>query len=193
MSPVPDRPWLVAAVWLIWAWVTVTRGYAPTRPDARIDRRATALSTRADAIAFAALLGGIAVAVIVPAAGLVADPYAFGVGIVLVASGIAVRQWAARTLGAFFTRSVVVPEAQAIVDSGPYRWVRHPAYAGDLLAVAGLGLVLGNWLSLGIMLIGFGIASQQRVAAEEAVLEAHFGGRYRAFAHTRKRLLPGVW
>ena len=185
-------PWLVAAIWGSWLLLTATRGYAPADP-ADVDQQATARSLQADLMVLVALGGGAGAAALGFAPFTVDPRLAIGLGAVLVALGIVLRQWAARTLGASFTRSVVVRANQPIVYDGPYRVVRHPAYAGDLLAATGLGLTLGNWLSLGIIVVGFVIASVVRVVAEESALEGHPGASYRTYARGRKRLLPGIW
>ena len=107
--------------------------------------------------------------------------------------GIALRQWAARTLGAFFTRSILVREQHQIVAAGPYRFIRHPGYAGLLISVTGLALTLGNWLSVVVAVFGFLLGNIPRINAEEAVLEANLGDQYRDYARPRKRLIPGIW
>jgi len=48
-------------------------------------------------------------------------------------TGIALRQWAITTLGQCFVGHVLVQPGQAVVRSGPYRWLRHPSYAGHWL------------------------------------------------------------
>src|SRR5690348_17282812 len=68
-------------------------------------------------------------------------------------AGMLFRWTAIRTLGRFFTVDVAVHEGHAVVDSGPYRLVRHPSYTGLLLAFAGLGLAFQNWISLLALLL----------------------------------------
>ena len=51
------------------------------------------------------------------------------------------------TLGRFFRTKVLVLDDHRLVTSGPYRVLRHPAYTGSILTLAGLGLAFGNWLS----------------------------------------------
>ena len=48
----------------------------------------------------------------------------------LFAAGVAFRLWAVFTLGRFYSHSVRLRRDHRIVESGPYRFVRHPAYAG---------------------------------------------------------------
>ena len=187
-------PWLVAAIWLVWFIATVAAGYAPSGPGASIDERATTVSVWADVTTLVAMVAAVAVAIALPGAAFPGDPWlAVGLGATLVALGIALRQWAARTLGRFFTRSVLIREGHRVVAGGPYRFVRHPGYTGMLVSLSGLGLTLGNWLSAALMVLGFFVAHVPRIIAEETVLEAHLGEPYRAFERTRRRLIPGVW
>jgi protein-S-isoprenylcysteine O-methyltransferase len=140
------------------------------------------------------MLGAVAAAIFVASAALPWDSWlAIALGSGLVVLGIGLRRWAAATLGVFFTRSILIRSEHRIVTTGPYRFVRHPAYAGDLVALVGLALTLGNWLSIVIAIIGFFLAHVPRITAEEVALEANFGEHYREFARTRKRLIPCVW
>jgi protein-S-isoprenylcysteine O-methyltransferase Ste14 len=54
-------------------------------------------------------------------------------GIMVMLSGIALRIWASRVLGAFYTRILRTSAQQHLVTRGPYRLVRHPGYLADLL------------------------------------------------------------
>src|SRR6266513_4134528 len=74
----------------------------------------------------------------------------FVAGLVLMTVGIAIRLWAVAVLGRFFTIDVRVHPGQTVVERGPYRWVRHPAYAGLIVTFVGIGLALGNWLALAV-------------------------------------------
>ena len=62
-------------------------------------------------------------------------------GLLVMWTGLVVRIWAIVVLGKSFRTTVEVDTGQKVVDSGPYRWVRHPSYTGILLLVAGLSLV----------------------------------------------------
>ena len=61
--------------------------------------------------------------------------------------GMALRVWAVRTLDTSSGPWSSFRTTSAHYD-GPYRLLRHPSYAGSLLTLAGIGLALGNWLSL---------------------------------------------
>jgi protein-S-isoprenylcysteine O-methyltransferase Ste14 len=117
----------------------------------------------------------------------------FVLGVALMASGVVIRAWAVVLLGRFFTNDVRVHPGQTVVDTGPYRWVRHPSYSGLILILIGLGLALGNWAALAIAVVLPTAALVNRIRVEERALLDGLGEPYRRFAAGRARLLPGVW
>ena len=58
---------------------------------------------------------------------------AFGLGIVLMIGGIALRQYSIVVLGKYFTFDVAVQSGHSLIEIGPYRYVRHPSYTGARL------------------------------------------------------------
>jgi protein-S-isoprenylcysteine O-methyltransferase Ste14 len=79
--------------------------------------------------------------------------------------------------------------AQAVVQHGVYRYVRHPIYIGDLLLLLGLELALNSWLVLGVVaLTPFVLAKAIR---EEEMLTASLPG-YREYCQASKRFIPFV-
>ena len=117
---------------------------------------------------------------------------AFYLGIGLMIAGILLRQWSIAVLGRYFSRTVGVQEGQAVVDRGPYRLVRHPAYTGSLLTMVGLGFVLQSWGAVLVLIAFFGVAFGYRIHVEEAVLTLKLGDEYVAYAKKTKRLIPYV-
>ena len=123
----------------------------------------------------------------------VARPALFYLGLVLMAAGVLLRAYAIRQLGRYFVPEVAIQPGQQLMDQGPYRFVRHPAYTGSLLTVLGFGLALTNGLSLAIMLVLPGLAFAFRMHVEEAALLAAFGEEYRRYMERTKRLIPFVY
>jgi protein-S-isoprenylcysteine O-methyltransferase Ste14 len=114
-------------------------------------------------------------------------------GLIVMWLGLAIRFWAITALGRAFRTTVEVDPGQAVVSTGPYRWVRHPSYSGLLLIVAGFGLAVGNWLALVISIVLPLPALLRRIQVEEAELTGVLGDRYRAYQAQTKRLIPGLW
>ena len=114
-------------------------------------------------------------------------------GLIVMWLGLAIRFWAIAALGRAFRTTVEVDPGQAVVSTGPYRWVRHPSYSGLLLIVAGFGVAVGNWLALVICIVLPLPALLQRIQVEEAELTNVLGDRYSAYQAQTKRLIPGLW
>ena len=113
-------------------------------------------------------------------------------GIVLMVSGIVLRQWSIAVLGQFFSGTVGIQEGQKVVDTGPYRLVRHPSYTGALLIFVGLGLAVQSWGAVLVLLMLFGVAYGYRVYVEEQVLVSKLGDEYVKYSKRTKRLIPYV-
>jgi protein-S-isoprenylcysteine O-methyltransferase Ste14 len=79
-----------------------------------------------------------------------------------------------------------------VVDRGPYALVRHPGYAGMILAVPCSGLALGSWLSFGLALV-YSVLMLRRVVFEDAFLRTNLEGYGDYRTRVRYRLVPGVW
>jgi protein-S-isoprenylcysteine O-methyltransferase Ste14 len=109
------------------------------------------------------------------------------------ALGLALKIWAMQTLGRFYTRTLRATTGQPVIESGPYRLVRHPGYLGAILLWMGFGLAVRNWvLALGITL-AMAAAYRQRIESEEAMLLNTLGEPYAAYQQRTWRLVPGVY
>jgi len=130
----------------------------------------------------------------VPDAGFAtAAPTSRIVGTVIYVCGLALRWYAIIYLGRFFTVDVAIAADHQLIDSGPYRYVRHPSYTGALLAFLGIGLTLANWASLAVMSVPIFAAFARRMRVEEAALLQGLGAQYRLYMDRTKRLIPGVY
>jgi protein-S-isoprenylcysteine O-methyltransferase Ste14 len=138
------------------------------------------------------ILAGLAVAKVTVTA-FPYSPVIFGLGLGVIWAGIALRSWCFRTLGHYFTFTVMTSANQPVITTGPYRVLRHPSYAGILLVLAGIGISYGNWLSLAALIFLPLIGFINRIHVEEAALSATLGAAYTTYASSRKRLIPFVW
>jgi len=120
-------------------------------------------------------------------------PTLFIAGIVVVFAGFALRRWAIRTLGRFFTVDVATYTDQRVVDAPPYRRIRHPAYSGSMLCLLGTGLMLGHWLGLLLIALAIVLTFGYRVRVEERALLAALGDPYAAYMRRTKRFVPYLW
>ncbi len=117
----------------------------------------------------------------------------FSVGMVLLVAGAALRWASFWALGQYFTFTVDVSSDQQVVQTGPYRVLRHPGYAGGLLAMIGIAVIYANWVGLAGFVIPCLIIIIWRIRIEETALLHTAGDPYRAYAAHHKRLLPLIW
>lgn len=111
-----------------------------------------------------------------------------GVSDVLLIAGTSWSLWSLRYLG----RNVsVLAQARAVVDTGPYRWIRHPLYAGEIVSALGLAIVAD---SIGVLAVWLGLCGLQayRAVREEQVLLRALPG-YAAYRRRTAALVPGLF
>jgi len=187
---------LYAMVIIVWI---VSEAIVLIRTIARVGPREHVASNRGqDRFSGPALIGGLLLAIWIGSllAELVqatamrsARPVIFAVGFLLALAGIALRWYAIATLGRYFTTRVQTTPDQPVVESGPYRFVRHPSYTGALMTVLGVMLMSTNWVTLACFVIALpGFA--YRINVEENALVASLGDTYRDYMRRSKRLVP---
>jgi protein-S-isoprenylcysteine O-methyltransferase Ste14 len=106
-------------------------------------------------------------------------------------SGICYRLWAIKTLGRYYSHIVRKVHEHRIIASGPYRFIRHPAYAGMIVANLGIVLYFFNWVTLSVFFFTLLPSIVLRIFIEEKTLFEIRG--YSDFARHRKRLFPAIW
>ena len=109
-----------------------------------------------------------------------------------VAAGIGgglLMTWALRSLGRNLTDTVVTRENHTLVQTGPYRWVRHPFYDAVALLILSAVLIASNAF---LLLTGAAALALIwiRTKREEELLLARFGNQYRAYMIRTGRFLP---
>jgi protein-S-isoprenylcysteine O-methyltransferase Ste14 len=117
----------------------------------------------------------------------------FSIGVILILLGVALRWYAIWTLGRYFTRDVAVSADQKVVQTGPYRSIRHPAYSGTFLTMLGVGLAMTNWASLATLLICVFVGHMYRVSVEEKALIQTIGQPYVEYMHRTRLFIPLVF
>ena len=112
-------------------------------------------------------------------------------GLFVMATGSAFRQWALIHLGRFFSRTVQIESGHKVITSGPYRWIRHPAYTGMIMIHTGLSMALGTWLGALLAFIIVTASLLYRIHVEEATLLQALGVEYRQYIAQTWQLFPG--
>lgn len=112
------------------------------------------------------------------------------VGVLLFFVGLLVRWVPIIHLGRLFTIEVVITEEHKLIESGLYRLVRHPSYAGLMMMFLGIGICSGNVFTLLVLTAPLFFALRHRMSIEEAALCDAFGDRYANYMRKTKRLIP---
>jgi protein-S-isoprenylcysteine O-methyltransferase len=107
-------------------------------------------------------------------------------------AGLALRAWAVRTLGRSFTLEIRVEPGQRVIQDGPYRWIRHPSYAGAWLTVVASCILLESWIAAGLGAIVLAAGFTRRIRHEERLLVERCSG-YPAYVTRTGALVPRLW
>jgi protein-S-isoprenylcysteine O-methyltransferase Ste14 len=113
-------------------------------------------------------------------------------GVVLFATGGALRLWPVFVLGNRFSGLVAIQPGHTLATTGIYAVIRHPSYLG--LLVNSLGWALAFRSGVGVLLSALLIPPLlARIHAEERLLRAQFGEAYDAYRARTSRLIPGLY
>jgi protein-S-isoprenylcysteine O-methyltransferase len=119
------------------------------------------------------------------------NPVLSSFGVIVCAAGMAVLVRARQHLGRNWSQSVSVKIGHELVTSGPYRYVRHPLYAGGFLACMGSAIVCGG--AFVFLLVILGAIFLRRVGAEDKLMEQQFPKEYPDYKKRTKALIPFLW
>lgn len=179
---------LILALWLVWVgyWLIAARGSKPVRQrEEPLTRMVFLMQLLVTAILLAPL----------PWSGwlwiqLIGGGWTrYWIAVALVIVGLALCIWARRILGSNWSGSVTLKEGHELVQSGPYRWIRHPIYTGILLMILGTGLASGRvhgLLAFPIALTALWLKSR----VEERWMGQEFQERYGAYRQRSWALIP---
>lgn len=114
-------------------------------------------------------------------------------GYVSMVAGIAVTAWA-QAVNPYFEPGVRIQSArgQHVIDTGPYRLVRHPGYAAALMLFGGMALALGSFWALVPAAIS-GTVLLVRTWFEDRLLQRELAGYPDYARRVQSRILPGIW
>jgi len=121
------------------------------------------------------------------------QPFWLLVGAACIAGGLWIRHRAMATLADSFTCHVEFQADHRLIETGPYRRIRHPGYLGQLLVLLGVGIALASWLSIVGLMVPVLVAFLWRIRVEEEALRGEFAERFDSYATRTWRLIPGLY
>jgi protein-S-isoprenylcysteine O-methyltransferase Ste14 len=115
------------------------------------------------------------------------------IGFAFILAGALLRLWARMASNDEYGSYAHVTRRYLLIEDGPYRYLRHPGYAGYFLLSLGISIgyssVIGLMAVPILMLPGFAY----RMNVEEKLLEKAFGKKYKVYSSRTKRIIPGIW
>ena len=114
-------------------------------------------------------------------------------GIIMIITGILFRAWSVKTLGKYFTPTVQIKEEHILVNTGPYKIVRHPSYFAAFLSITGTAVLLESITGIVVSILAMSFAYYIRIGIEEQKLIEYFGNRYKEYMLQTKKIIPFVF
>jgi protein-S-isoprenylcysteine O-methyltransferase Ste14 len=121
------------------------------------------------------------------------DPVDGFLALAIMILGIGLRVWAARTLGRYYTRTLLTTEEQKVIKTGPYAKIRHPGYLGNILLWSGFGVLSSNLDVALLFPVMFVAAYLYRISVEERMLAGALGDDYAEYRRRTYRLIPLIY
>lgn len=116
---------------------------------------------------------------------------ALGLGVI--GAGVWLRRRTSEEMGRHFTVRIQSSEGHQLVQTGPFRLLRHPSYSSLGLIAIGTALSTRSGTALIAALVVWLPAAGIRIAREEAFLSERFGAAYDEYASRTWRLVPGIF
>ena len=117
----------------------------------------------------------------------------FAIGMTLFVIGLMIRIHSLLTLKQYFTYSVAKVENHKIIETGLYKFIRHPGYLGQLIIFIGISTSISNWLSILAMMLPITLGYLYRIKVEERFMLEQLGEDYLNYQERTKRLIPMIY
>jgi protein-S-isoprenylcysteine O-methyltransferase len=117
----------------------------------------------------------------------------FIIGSILVAIGLIIRVASILKLKQQFTYTVTKIENHQLIDTGLYKYIRHPGYLGQIIIFLGIATALSNWISIYAMIIPILVGYVNRIRVEEQFMVQQIGEKYIEYQKRTKKLIPGIF
>ena len=117
----------------------------------------------------------------------------FAIGMALFVIGLLIWVYSILTLKQYFTYSVATVENHKIITTGPYKFIRHPGYLGQLMIFLGISISISNWISFLFMMIPVSIGYLYRISIEEKFMSEQLGEDYQFYQERTKKIIPMLY
>jgi protein-S-isoprenylcysteine O-methyltransferase Ste14 len=113
-------------------------------------------------------------------------------GVALFIAGVCLYFISRLTLGRFFSEAIRIKPEHKLITSGPYRFIRHPIYLGEILYFLSIPMIFGSIYGFIVMLVLIPMLIH-RIGVEERVLVSKFGQEYIEYTQKTKKIIPCIY
>jgi protein-S-isoprenylcysteine O-methyltransferase Ste14 len=113
-------------------------------------------------------------------------------GVALFIAGVCLYFVSRFTLGKFFSEAIRIKPEHKLITGGPYRFIRHPIYLGEILYFLSIPVIFGSIYGFIVMLFLIPILIH-RIGVEERALVSKFGQGYIKYTQKTKKLIPCIY
>ena len=113
-------------------------------------------------------------------------------GVALFIAGVCLYFVSRFTLGKFFSEAIRIKPEHELITSGPYRFIRHPIYLGEILYFISIPVIFGSIYGFIVMLFLIPMLIH-RMCVEERALVSRFGQEYIEYTQKTKKLIPCIY
>lgn len=117
----------------------------------------------------------------------------FALGATFSLAGLIIRIISILTLKQYFTYTVTKIDNHELVDTGLYKYIRHPGYLGQLIIFFGISVAFSNWASMMCMIIPVLFGFLNRIRVEEKFMITQIGQKYLNYQKRTKKLIPLIY
>ncbi|KUF34586.1 isoprenylcysteine carboxylmethyltransferase family protein [Bacillus cereus] len=111
-------------------------------------------------------------------------------GVIVGLIGVWIRFSSMNTLGRFYSRNVGMQGEHKLIQSGLYKYIRHPGYLGSFLTFLGFAISSSSFIAIIINIFLFFLAYSYRIKVEERTLVTLFGEQYKQYQSKTWRIIP---
>jgi protein-S-isoprenylcysteine O-methyltransferase Ste14 len=117
----------------------------------------------------------------------------FVIGSGLAILGLIIRVASILTLKQQFTYTVTKIDNHVLIETGLYKFIRHPGYLGQLIIFLGISTCLSNWLSILLMIVPVLLGYLNRIIVEEKFMTEQMGQTYIDYQKRTRKLIPAIY
>lgn len=113
-----------------------------------------------------------------------------GIGTILLLLRFFLKKWSVKVLGKYWSAHVEIRDSHQLIKTGPYRYLRHPAYLSNMIEVLGVPMLMNSWYTLFSVSLICIVLELLRIQIEEETMLKKFGEEYKKYKEETYAFFP---